>query len=477
MVNNQKKIIGNRKKALILIVVFVLSNLVLISLRISSILYFLFPLGSFFLGFLLYYLQYSSYYLSFTWCIWFISPLVSRIVHYQNGWIDKLPLITYTPYFVTLVSAISFFRFFPKYYKYNKQDVLPFLLALISLFYSLLIGLIKNDSFIETIGDCLRWTPGIFLGFYLLANWRNYPALSQITKNTFLWSLLIMGIYGIVQYFIPFGWDKFWLLNAENLQNAIGHPEAWNIRVWSTLNMPFTFAYGIIPCLLITSTNRSNLSKLALIFGFLAFGLSQVRGAWISFLISVILLFTSFRFRSQIILIKSILGIIVIIFPLTFSDAFFRVVFDRVQSLGNLDDTSFQARLELYNINFNDNILEIIGRGMGGDYLIDADALSLIVILGWLGSILYLLSLTLIIIKFLEIDSYKLDLFAKASRASCIGILLGLPFFNVFTLLPATMFWSFVGFTLASNKHFQYQIKNKYIYKCKDLSNKEIKNV
>lgn len=246
MVNNQEEIIRNRKRALILIFAFVLGNLVLISLRISSILYLFFPLASTLVGFLLYYLQCSSYYLSFTWCIWFMAPLVSRIVHYQNGWADKLPLITYSPYFVTLISAISFFRFFPKYYKYNKQDTLPFLLPLISLFYSLLIGLIKNDSFIEATGDCLRWTPGIFLGFYLLANWRDYPALSRITKNTFLWSLLIMGIYGIIQYFIPFGWDKFWLSNAEELQGAIGQPEVWNIRVWSTLNMSFTFAYGII---------------------------------------------------------------------------------------------------------------------------------------------------------------------------------------------------------------------------------------
>jgi len=63
------------------------------------------------------------------------------------------------------------------------------------------------------------------------------------------------------------------LRNAEDLQLCCGWPEPLKIRVWSTLNYPFTFAYFMMAGLLLLLSSKEALHPASVAgFGLLTIG-------------------------------------------------------------------------------------------------------------------------------------------------------------------------------------------------------------
>ena len=78
----------------------------------DSIIRLIFPLASLAVGLFLY-AQYSILYIGFTWWLWFLTPLLSRIIDYRSGW-DPSRLILVAPYLVTLITIITLVKYLPK---------------------------------------------------------------------------------------------------------------------------------------------------------------------------------------------------------------------------------------------------------------------------------------------------------------------------------------------------------------------------
>lgn len=425
--------------------------------RFSNILQIAFPVGTFFIGIFLYF-RYPILYLGFTWWIWFLSPLVSRLVEYQNSLTDPgFRLIILSPYLVTLCTGITFFRDIPKLYK---REGLPFVLAFSALMYALLIGLAQGNSLTRVIQVMLSWLPGIFLGFHLLANWQQYPAYRENTQKVFYWGVLVMGIYGIVQYIVAPDWDKFWLTNAEDLQLCCGWPEPFMIRVWSTLNYPFTFGYAMMACLLLLLSHQNTASIPAIIAGLLSFLLSQVRGAWIGFAVGLIIFFSSLNLRLKLRLILTIFIIATFLVPLASSGPLFDVITSRILTLSSgQDDGSAMERQRIYAELFNSVIGEFIGKGMGETSIVDAGLLDILNTLGWFGLFLYGVGMYLLFYSLFSYAEARFDPFMNASRSIVASIFVTLPFNNSMILLPGVLFWGFGGMVLAANRYYCYQKK------------------
>ena len=201
----------------------------------GGILRFVFPLLSFAVGVFLY-LRYPILYIGFTYWLWILTPFVARLIDYRNGF-DPLRLVIVTPYLVTLITLATFLRYFPSYFR---QGGLPFVLAFAAVFYSFLIGLINNSP-IAVARSLLDHLTPILFGFYFFVNWRNYPQYRECILRTFLWGVLMTGIYGVYQYLVAPEWDRLWLINSGDLVISMGKPEPLMIRVWSTMNSPGTF--------------------------------------------------------------------------------------------------------------------------------------------------------------------------------------------------------------------------------------------
>lgn len=421
----------------------------------SSILQFLFPAGAFAVAAFLYF-RYPTLYLGFTWWVWFLSPFISRMVEYQNGLTDPgLRLIILAPYLATMMTAVTFFKQLPRL---PQQGGLPFLLACISLVYAAMIGFAKGNSITEIIQGVLSWLSGVIFGIHLLVNWREYPNYRQNTQRTFFWGVLVMGIYGVYQYVVAPEWDRFWLRNAEDLQLCCGWPEPFMIRVWSTLNYPFTFAYAMMACLLLLFSNQNAFSIPAITAGAVSFLLSLVRGAWVGWLIGLMAFFGTLKPNFKLRLIVTVLSIALFLVPVINMPPFNEAVLTRLQSLSNTsDDFSANERKEIYARLVKSATSEVFGRGMGGAAIIDAGVLDVLATLGWLGIIPYASGIILLFFSLFKYAEARFDSFVNAARATVLSIFVTLPFNNALVLLPSILFWGFSGMALAAHRYHRHQ--------------------
>jgi hypothetical protein len=427
----------------------------------SGMMRFAFPLGAFAVGAFLYF-RYPIFYVSFSWWIWFLTPLLARIVDFKSGW-DAQRLMLVSPFLVTLLSGITLIRYLPKAYR---QGGLPFILVFVAVLYGFSIGLVKNSP-MAAIRASLDWFAPILFGFHLFIHWRDYPKLSKNIQQTFLWGVLVSGVYGVVQYLVAPMWDRFWIIETELVTN--GRPEPLGIRVFSTMHSPFPFAVAMMAGLVLLFNCQSSLRIPASVGGYLAFLLSSVRAAWGGWLVALLTLLTSMKARLQRRLIITILVMAVCIVPLATIEPFSEVIEARLQSFSSIQqDTSANDRAATYEKQLSLALSDFLGKGLGGMYatnsdgqlemvILDSGVLDLFFTLGWLGAIPYLGGIALILYTLLQNIELRLDAFATAARAISIGVLVQMPLGNTIASLAGMVFWCFVAMCLAARNYYQQQ--------------------
>jgi len=385
------------------------------------------------------------------------------MIDYQSGYITPGPL-GFAPVIVTSISSITLLRNFPK--SYNKEG-LPFILCLGSVCYGFLIGLVQNpikDALFLTLP--LIWLCPILFSFHLFVNWRNYPELRQVTRQTFLWGIFVVGSYGVWQFLVAPEWDRFWLINEK--VTSRGTPEPLGIRVWSTMLAPQDLATNMMTGLLLLLSNLGSFVRFpAAVVGFLAFLLSQARAVWLSFLVGIFIFISSLKPSLQIRMSIIILVIAVLIVPFMSLEPFSTIISERFETINNIeDDGSLNARIAGYNLLLNQALSELVGKGLGfqvsvegtGGYsLNDGAILPLLFGLGWLGTLLYLGGIFLILFKMLQSTEGRFDSFASAARAISIGVFAQIGFNLMLIGSVGMVFWSFLAMSMAAGKYYSYQ--------------------
>lgn len=420
-----------------------------------------FPVLAFAVGIFLY-RKSSTLYVSFTWWIWLLTPLIARLVDLRSGW-DPQRLMLVSPFLVTFVSSATLFRYLPVAYV---EGGFPFIIALAGIGYGTLIGLV-NSSPLSVARALLDWLSPFLLSFHLFANWRTYPEHRKSIQKTFLWGVLITGIYGIFQYIIAPEWDRFWLVESGLITSA-GKPEPLGIRVWSTMHSPGPFGHFMMVGLLLLFSHQSPLQVPAAGVGYLAFLLSLVRSAWGGWLLGLLSLFVSLKPRLQIRLILSMLVLSLCVVPLTTIEPFASTISKRVQSISNLDeDTSFSDRSRNYEANFAQSSANAIGNGLGGNWdasngslgqiVRDSGIIDTFLTLGLLGGIPYLTGIILMLSRITSSPQLRVDPFMSAAYAACLGSVLQLIFTTSTIGLPGMLLWSFLGISMAAHNYYKFR--------------------
>ena len=421
----------------------------------------IFPLGSLAIAIFLY-LRYPVLYIGFTWWMWFIGPVIRRLIDYQSGYITPGPWAL-TQMLVTSVSFITVIRYLPKLL--YRQDSFPFILCFGSVFYAFLIAVIKGLGITPAILNLLNWATPIAFGLHILVNWRDYPKYSQNVQRVFLWGVTVMGLYGVWQYLVAPKWDRFWLINADN--PTYGHPEPLGIRVWSTMMIPQKFAVVMMVGLLLLFIIKGKLRFIVAGAGYLAFLLTRARTAWLCWVIGLLILLPSLKAKFQMRIISSILALAIIVVPLTKIEPFATVIGARVASLSEIEDNnSYQTRIEGYNELINAAATEFIGKGLGTKLesktsqlaAYDNGFLVMLFSLGWLGTIPYLTGVFLLFFQLLQSSAASFDPFASAARAIAIGTFVGQIGFNPVTMGEFAMsVWVFIGFGIAAARYYRHK--------------------
>jgi hypothetical protein len=186
------------------------------------------------------YFKRPARYVGFMWWLWFLSPEVRRLADWSKGAFTPTSLIQVAPLAVTMISGLSLIRHYPVL---GQRRGLPVLLILAGLAYAFMVGVVSSGPLAATY-DLANWLYPILIGFHIMANTRDYPTYRDTIINTFIWGMLVMGAYGLVQFAIMPQWDALWMLGSQ--MNSQGDPVPMGVRVFSTMNSSGPFAFAMM---------------------------------------------------------------------------------------------------------------------------------------------------------------------------------------------------------------------------------------
>jgi O-Antigen ligase len=403
-----------------------------------------------FVGILLYTTRPIAY-VSYSLWVWFLAPFVRRVVDWHFGFFE--------PNFVLLapllVSGISVLTFFPSNRVAGTRVPKAFILCGLAILYGFSVAVLRHASE-EAVFSLVNWLSPMLFGLHLYLNWPYYEQYRTAITRTFVLALLILGLYGIYQFFLPPSWDITWLDNVR--ADSFGRPEPMQIRVWSTMNSPGPFANAMMAGLLMLLVVRVPLRLPASIAGYLALLLSVVRTAWLSWGVGLVWILKSAKPRVMFRLVLFAALLVICVLPLASDPRLASVIGDRFNTFTDLGhDESFGARLQMYKILLQEAANTPFGLGLRNqevlhDVALDSGILTLVFSLGWLGSGLFLTGVTSIFLQTGRSNAVT-DEFYQAARAIVFAVLAQLIGGDVFVSITGAIFWIFAGMCLAADSY------------------------
>lgn len=419
----------------------------------------LFPASSLAIAIYLY-RSVPALYVGYAWWMIFLSSVLRRIIDYRAGF------FTFGSWglaatLVVMVSSITLIRDLPKLYK---KGNLPFLLVIWSTLYGFMISLAQSSIRGVMLGF-LGWFAPVAFGYHLYANWQDYPNYRQVMRQTFLWGMIVMGIYGLVQFLVVPPWDKFWLEKAiESGTDSFGQPVPLEVRVSSTMGSPQAFASIMMAGLIfLFSESQNPLYFPATAFGYLSFLLSMARAAWVSWLTALPVLFVVLKPKLQMRLVVTLAVTLLLVIPLTSFEQFSELINSRVQSFSEgQNDVSLSGRIAGYTELLAYAFSTIIGQGYDFSVPVQTDLvigdgaiLPMLFSFGWVGTLPYLSGTMILMVELFKGKQAQRDPLSGVSKAITFGLLSQIAFNHMLVDTIGTTFWGFLGIGLASNQFYK----------------------
>ena len=411
-------------------------------------------------------------YVGFMWWLWFLSPEVRRLADWSKGGFTPTSLIQIAPLAVTMISGLSLVRYYPVL---AQRRGLPVLLILLGLGYGFLIGVMSSGP-LAAAYDLANWIYPILIGFHIMANTRQYPEYRDTIVNTFIWGMLVMGGYGLVQFFLMPQWDAMWMIGSQ--MNSQGDPVPYGVRVFSTMNSSGPFAFAMMGAMVYVMAANHRVRWIAGALGFLSFALSLVRSTWGGWVIALIIQLLKSSNRIRIRIIASAVLLAGLCVPLLAVGPVADRMQARLQTLVNLnDDASYAARNEFYASFAKTAFTDVSGEGLGatgtstklsndggelGKYgNFDSGVMNIPFVLGWPGTLLYLSGILWVLARAIR-ASFRLsdDKFVSACVSLSIAIVGMLVFTNSLVGTGGLLLFMSM-FSILSAAHWQKQNRRR----------------
>jgi hypothetical protein len=385
-------------------------------------------------------------YVGFVWWMWFLSPEVRRFADYLKGAYTPTSMIQIAPVAVTMICGIGLMR---RYRLLGTWRGLPILLILLGIGYAYVVGIVSCGPLAATY-DLANWVYPVLIGLHIIAHPRDYPEYRDAIVSTFVWGMLVMGAYGMVQFFLMPAWDAMWMTGSQ--MNSEGDPVRMGVRVFSTMNSSGPFAFAMMGALVLVPASPQRLRWVAAAAGFAAFGLSLVRSTWGGWAIALVIQLAKSSNRVRI---RTILGLAVLTglcMPMLAFGPVAERLSARLQTVSNLDsDHSYAARNQFYATFAQTAFTNVAGAGLGatgtstklsqsgdGSQLgkygnFDSGVMNIPFVLGWPGTLLYLSGIGWLLARAVR-ASFALggDKFSSACLALACSVFAMLVFTNSF---------------------------------------------
>jgi hypothetical protein len=426
----------------------------------AQLLEYAFPVAALAVGALLYRSAPTAY-MAFAWWIWFVTPGLRRYLEYHGSWNQVTPIVL-TPYLVSGITLISVVRHLPKL---KRLALAPFALLLAAVGYGYLLGILRWGFLASTYGALTKIVP-IAFGLHIAMAVRRTDQYWLGVERAFLWGMLVVSIYGIVQYIAPASWDAYWMANVEMV--SIGRPLPYEVRVFSTLNSPGPLATVLAAGLLVLLASRNGWRWPVTALTLLTFLLTLVRGVWAAWLLglAVYVAYLPWRTRWRLMTVLAILALAV---PLFILGEPFDPVRTRMLTLVNLgSDVSFVQRMALIP-----RIAEVIvgsplGTGIGATGVsamlhgsasgirdFDNGILETLYSLGWAAGGAFLIGTAWLLLRAFRVREAADNRLLKAARAIAVCVAFTAVFGDAFSGVAGMLLWTFLGL-LASAEERTY---------------------
>jgi len=372
----------------------------LVAAHQGTVLTLLFPVLAVMTGLWLYFVN-PVRYIGFMWWLWFLSPEVRRLADYGKGGFTPTSMIQIAPLAVTMISGISLLRYYPLL---AQRRGLPILLALAGIGYAFVVGVLASGP-AAAVYDLANWVYPFLIGFHIMVLTRQYPESRDTIVNTFIYGMLVMGAYGLVQFFVMPPWDAMWMIGSN--MNSQGDPVPYGVRVFSTMNSSGPFAFAMMGAMVFVMAAKHRVRWVAAALGFFAFALSLVRSTWGGWAIAMLIQLMKSSNRVRVRIVVSAIVIAGVCVPLLTMGPVADRMQQRLNTLGNLsNDQSYEARNQFYADFAKTAFTDVTGEGLGatgastklssnngelGKYgSFDSGVMNIPFVLGWPGTLLYM---------------------------------------------------------------------------------------
>jgi hypothetical protein len=376
----------------------------------------------------------SKYLIPYLVAIWAVAPEVRRIVDWMQGGFHPQSYISVAPMLATASLVIPVFR---------QRIVVPVLLykALASIAlavgYAGIVGYIRNETpavfeFAATV------TPLLVL---LYASGRPMePRERDFWVLSIVYVALGVAAYGVIQYIYAPAWDTLWMRAAGRQIIAIGKPEPYGIRVFSTFGSPLQCSLFLLTALvpmLVEARWRRLVGFLGAALIAYALLLTITRTAWVAMVAGIVAYIFVSRFgrRVQVMAAIGVLGV-AMWFALPYLPGY-ETVSERITGFSNIkEDTSMTARTAILRTFWDVIINNPVGSGMGTYGVatrlsydpnrqntgFDNGYIGLADSYGWFGLLLFLRGLWLLVrsVREYQLDPER-DRFVRLSLAMMVA--------------------------------------------------------
>jgi len=326
-------------------------------------------------------------------CIWLfvLTPWLRRWIDLDLGWLRVNPVMM-APWAASVPSLVMLLRMVagPAFPLSG-----PMLLAIVAASYGLLLGIVQG-SLASAVFDWLRYVVPPCFAALLIVSLPQCPSLPRRFVRTLALGAALAGAYGVYQFVVLPPWDAKWVRDVIEFarMTSIGYPYPYEVRVFSLLNSPHSFAafVGVAAPFLLAVPGPVHL--LALACGVAGLLLTMARTYWLAIAVSVIYVLVRGRLGLKLQAVAVVAGLLVLLPAVAaFVPEAMTKVDERVASLSaeRLDaDRSARSRLGDYA-----ELAEVLegqplGTGLGTGVIFDGQVLDSYAALGLFAGSLYL---------------------------------------------------------------------------------------
>jgi hypothetical protein len=342
------------------IVSLLVVTVVLLLSPASTLLLYGFPVMVFLLATYLYRRDLVRYVGLVCW-LWFLTPLLRRVLDYRVGWIPSTavllaPLLALCAPWVWLIAG---------WRKVIQRDAAPLFCILAACLYGAFLGLVNFPARL-VLQDLLFWLAPLVFALTLLRHRERAPELFQAFEKAFLYGTLFVSVYGLLQFFFLPPWDVMWMEQLSDVLTSIGNAKPFEVRVFSTMNSPQALASFLAVGLLISMNSRHRIRFVCIPLGLLCLMLSLARSGWVAMAAGGTYLLFSMPQRQRFRLVISFLLSFVVLAGALQNPDLQQVISQRFESLSDVrNDGSFVDRIDGYRALFAGLNNNPLGLGMG----------------------------------------------------------------------------------------------------------------